>query len=60
MQMSRPNLIKAIGVSFLIVFLLVAPHNADSKAVMIKIVNLAQEGSAWIQAFDELNAAVKK
>jgi len=60
MQMSSPNLIKAIGVSFLIVFLLVAPHSAASKAVTIKIATLAPEGSAWIQTFDDLNAAVKK
>ena len=58
--MSRPNLIKAIGVSFLIVFLLIAPRNADAKAVTIKIATLAPQGSAWIQAFDDLNAAVKK
>ncbi len=58
--MSSPNLIKAIGVSFLIVFLLIAPRNADAKAVTIKIATLAPQGSAWIQAFDDLNAAVKK
>ena len=58
--MSSPNLIKTIGVSFLIVFLLVAPHSAASKAVTIKIATLAPEGSAWIQTFDDLNAAVKK
>jgi len=58
--MSSPNLIKAIGVSFLIVFLLVTPHSAASKAVTIKIATLAPEGSAWIQTFDDLNAAVKK
>jgi TRAP-type C4-dicarboxylate transport system substrate-binding protein len=60
MQMSSPILIKAIGVSLLIVFLLVAPHSAASKAVTIKIATLAPEGSAWIQTFDDLNAAVKK
>ena len=60
MQMNRPNLIKAIGVSFLIVFLLAAPHSAAAKAVTIKIATLAPEGSAWIRTFDDLNAAVKK
>ena len=58
--MSSLNLIKAIGVIFLIVFLLVAPRNAVSKAVTLKIATLAPEGSAWIQTFDDLNAAVKK
>ena len=58
--MSSPNWIKAIGVSFLIVFLLVAPRSAASKAVTIKIATLAPEGSAWIKTFDDLNAAVKK
>ena len=58
--MSRPNLIKAIEVSFLIVFLLVAPNSAASKAVTLKIATLAPEGSAWIQTFDDLNAAIKK
>ncbi len=58
--MSSPNLIKAVGVSFLIVFLLVAPHSAAAKAVTIKIATLAPEGSAWIRTFDDLNAAVKK
>ena len=60
MQMSSPNLIKAMGVSFLIIFLLVAPHSADSKTVTIKIATLAPQGSAWIQTFDDLNTAVKK
>ncbi len=58
--MSNPNLIKALGVSFLVVFFLVAPHSAASKAVTLKIATLAPEGSAYIQTFDELNAAVKK
>ncbi len=58
--MSSPNLIKVMGVSFLMVFLLVAPHNAASKAVTIKIATLAPEGSAWIKTLDDLNAAVKK
>jgi TRAP-type C4-dicarboxylate transport system substrate-binding protein len=57
--MSSPNLIKVMGVSFLMVFLLVAPHNAAS-TVTIKIATLAPEGSAWIKTFDDLNAAVKK
>ncbi len=58
--MSSPNVIKAIGVSFLIVFLLVAPRSAASKTVTIKIATLAPEGSSWIQTFADLNAAVKK
>ena len=58
--MSGPNLIKAIGLSLLIVFLLVAPHSAASKAVTIKIATLAPQGSAWMRTFNDLNAAVKK
>jgi len=58
--MCNPNLNKVIGASFLIIFFLVAPHSAYSKAVTIKIATLAPEGSAWIQTFGDLNAAVKK
>ena len=58
--MSGPNLTKAISHSLLIVFFLVAPHSVASKTVTIKIATLAPEGSAWIQTFDDLNAAVKK
>jgi len=58
--MNSPNVIKVIGVGFLIVFLLVAPPSAVSKTVTIKIATLAPEGSSWIQTFADLNAAVKK
>ena len=58
--MNSPNVIKVIGVGFLIVFLLVAPRSAVSKTVTIKIATLAPEGSSWIQTFADLNAAVKK
>jgi TRAP-type C4-dicarboxylate transport system substrate-binding protein len=60
MLMSNPNLIKAISAIFLVVFLLIAPHGAASKAVTIKIATLAPQGSAWMQTFNDLNAAVKK
>jgi len=60
MQMNSLNVIKVIGVGFLIVFLLVAPRSAVSKTVTIKIATLAPEGSSWIQTFADLNAAVKK
>ena len=60
MQMNSPNVIKVIGVGFLIVILLVAPRSAVSKTVTIKIATLAPEGSSWIQTFADLNAAVKK
>ena len=58
--MNSLNVIKVIGVGFLIVFLLVAPRSAVSKTVTIKIATLAPEGSSWIQTFADLNAAVKK
>ena len=54
------NLIKTIGLSLLMVFFLFAPCSAAAKTVTIKIATLAPEGSAWIQTFDDLNAAVKE
>jgi TRAP-type C4-dicarboxylate transport system substrate-binding protein len=58
--MSTPKLIKTIGLGFLTVFLLVAPQSAFSKSVTMKIATLAPEGSAWMQTFNDLNAALKK
>jgi TRAP-type C4-dicarboxylate transport system substrate-binding protein len=58
--MSRPNVIKAIGMSFLTVFLLVLPHCAAAKTTTIKIATLAPEGSTYIQALNDLNAELKQ
>ena len=58
--MSRPNVIKALGVGFLTVFLLVSPRNAVSEGTILKIATLAPEGSVWIQTFEDLNAELKK
>ena len=58
--MNAPKLIKPIGLFFLIVFLLIVPQSAASKAVTIKIATLAPQGSAWMQTFNDLNAEVKK
>ena len=54
------NLIKAIGVGFLIALFLVVPNRAYSKIVTIKIATLAPEGSSWLQPFIDLDAAVRK
>ena len=54
------NLIKAIGVISLTASLLVVPQSVYSKPVTIKIATLAPEGSAWLQPFHDLNAAVRK
>jgi len=58
--MSRPNVIKAIGMSFLTVFLLVSPHIAAAKTTIIKIASLAPEGSSYIQTFNDLNTELKQ
>jgi TRAP-type C4-dicarboxylate transport system substrate-binding protein len=58
--MSRPNVIKAIGVGFLAVFLLVSPRSAVSGGTTLKIATLAPEGSVWIQTFEDLNAELKE
>ncbi|UCD78358.1 MAG: TRAP transporter substrate-binding protein DctP [Desulfobacterales bacterium] len=58
--MNRRNVIKAIGIGFLIVFLLVSPRTAVSKDTTLKIATLAPEGSAWIQTFEDLNVELKK
>ena len=58
--MSRPNVIKAIGMSFLTVFLLVSPHIAAAKTTIIKIATLAPEGSSYIQTFNDLNTELKQ
>ena len=54
--MSKPNVVKTIGISFLTVILLIAPHSAAAKTTTIKIATLAPEGSSYIQALNELNA----
>lgn len=58
--MSRPNVIKALGVGFLAVLLLVSPNSAVSAATILKIATLAPEGSVWMQPFEDLNAELKK
>jgi len=54
--MSKPNVVKTIGISVLTVILLIAPHSAAAKTTTIKIATLAPEGSSYIQALNELNA----
>ncbi|CAB1061647.1 TRAP-type C4-dicarboxylate transport system, periplasmic component [Olavius sp. associated proteobacterium Delta 1] len=58
--MIKPNMIKAIGISFLTVILLIAPHGAAAKITTIKIATLAPEGSTYIQALNDLNAELKQ
>lgn len=58
--MSKPNMIKAIGVSVLAGILFIAPHGAAAKATTIKIATLAPEGSTYIQALNELNQDLKQ
>jgi TRAP-type C4-dicarboxylate transport system substrate-binding protein len=58
--MSKPNVIHAIGISFLTVILLIAPHGAAAKTTTIKIATLAPEGSTYIQALNDLNAELKQ
>ena len=58
--MNRPNVIKAMGVSFLTVFILVSPHMVAAKATTIKIATLAPEGSTYIQTLNDLNAELKQ
>ena len=58
--MSSPNVIKAMGMSFLTVFLLVSPPSAAAKTTTIKIATLAPEGSSYIQTLNDLNAELKQ
>jgi len=58
--MSKPNVIKAIGISFLTVILLTAPLGAAAKTTTLKIATLAPEGSSYIQALNELNTELKQ
>ena len=58
--MSKPNVIKAIGISFLTVILLTAPLGAAAKTTTLKIATLAPEGSTYIQALNELNTELKQ
>jgi len=57
--MSKPNVIKAIGISFLTVILLIAPQSAAAKTTIIKIATLAPDGSSYIQTLNDLNAELK-
>jgi TRAP-type C4-dicarboxylate transport system substrate-binding protein len=58
--MSRPNVIRTMGVGILILFLFSIPPGAAAKAVTIKIATLAPEGSSWIQTFEDLNVELQK
>jgi TRAP-type C4-dicarboxylate transport system substrate-binding protein len=58
--MSRPNVIKVLGVGFLAVFISASPRNAVSADTILKIATLAPEGSVWLQTFEDLNAELKK
>jgi TRAP-type C4-dicarboxylate transport system substrate-binding protein len=55
-MMSKPNAIKAIGITFLTFILLMAPNGAAAKTTTIKIATLAPDGSTYIQALNDLNA----
>jgi TRAP-type C4-dicarboxylate transport system substrate-binding protein len=58
--MKKPKLIKTISISFLTVILLIAPDGAAAKTTTLKIATLAPEGSAYIQALNELKAELKQ
>ena len=58
--MSRPKMIKAIGICLLMVFLILLPRRGISQGTTLKIATLAPEGSPWIQTFDDLNVELKK
>ena len=58
--MSRPNLIQAMGVGILILFLFSIPPAAGAKTLTIKIATLAPEGSSWIQTFEDLNVELRQ
>ena len=58
--MSKSNVIKAIGMSFLTVILFISPHIAAAKTTTIKIATLAPEGSTYIRALNELNTELKQ
>jgi TRAP-type C4-dicarboxylate transport system substrate-binding protein len=58
--MIRPNVIKALCMSFLTVFLVVLPDGAEAKSTTIKIATLAPEGSTYIQILNDLNAELKQ
>ena len=58
--MSRPNLIKAPASFLLMALLIFLPRSGVSQGITLKIATLAPEGSAWVQTFDDLNAALKK
>ena len=58
--MTRPNVIKALCMYFLTVFLLALPYAAEAKSTTIKIATLAPEGSTYIQILNDLNAELKQ
>jgi TRAP-type C4-dicarboxylate transport system substrate-binding protein len=58
--MDKPKLIQTISISFLTVILLIVPHGAAAKTTTLKIATLAPEGSAYIQALNELKAELKQ
>ena len=52
--MNRIDAVRTVGSSLLILCLIVLPAGGASKPAVIKIATLAPEGSAWIQAFNDL------
>jgi len=58
--MIRPNVIKALCMYFLTIFLLALPDGADAKSTTIKIATLAPEGSAYIQILNDINSELKQ
>lgn len=58
--MNKINASWEIKIGFLVLCLLVLPAVVGAKTVVIKIATLAPEGSAWIKAFDDLNAELKE
>ena len=59
--MDTTNAFKVIGCSFLVLLFIVSTAgSALTKSTVIKIATMAPEGSAWIDIFNDLNAALKE
>jgi TRAP-type C4-dicarboxylate transport system substrate-binding protein len=58
--MKRTKTVKSIGLAILAVLVLALTAGAGSGKNVIKIATLAPEGSSWIEAFDGINAELKK
>ena len=59
--MDTTNAFKVIGCSFLVLLFIVSTAgSALTQSTVIKIATMAPEGSAWIDIFNDLNAALKE